>query len=278
MPSKLGSRAGGRRAPEENGSSIAKALAVLGVIGESDGGTARLSDIASLVDVPKSTAHRLLKELEAHEFVTRSGVRYRVGNRLLQLSDAARWSEYGMIRTAAVGEMERLVERTQCTAHLAVRDGDSIRYIEKVIGRQGHRIPTRVGGRAPVTCTALGKVLLAFDRRDIPEVLMGVRIARATPYSIREPARLARQIADIRQSGVARDVEEARNGLHCVAAPVTVNGTTSLALSLSAGRKVLSFSTDLAEAAASVAARVSTLSLADGGCHPAGALRPSRCR
>ena len=45
--------------------------------------------------MPKSTAHRLLKTLEEHGFVARVGSRYRVGGRFFELSEAARWSQYG---------------------------------------------------------------------------------------------------------------------------------------------------------------------------------------
>lgn len=213
-------------------SSASKALALLEAIAGARGGIVGLSDIASALGMPKSTIHRLLKTLEDHGFIGRAGSKYRIGNRFYELSEAARWSEYGELRELATQPMSFLYERTGATVHLAVRQDSVVLYLEKITGAAGYRIPTRVGARLPATCTALGKAILAFsDVADTADVLRQP-LQRATKYSISTPRQLADQLLETRRTGFAVALEEARLGVGCVAAPVLVDGKAVAAISV----------------------------------------------
>jgi DNA-binding IclR family transcriptional regulator len=142
-------------------SSVSKALAILEAMALSDGRAIGVSDIANATDMPKSTAHRLLKAMEQRGFVGRDGSKYKVGIRSLQLSSVARWSQYGVLMDHAIPAMEWLFERTHETVHLGVLDGTATLYLEKISARGGCRIGTRVGRRVPAETTPLGRVLLA---------------------------------------------------------------------------------------------------------------------
>jgi DNA-binding IclR family transcriptional regulator len=142
-------------------SSVSKALAILEAMALTDGRAIGVSDIASATDMPKSTAHRLLKAMEERGFIGRDGSKYKVGTRCLQLSSVARWSQYGVLMDHAIPAMEWLFERTHETVHLGVLDGTATLYLEKVSARGGCRIGTRVGRRVPAETTPIGRVLLA---------------------------------------------------------------------------------------------------------------------
>lgn len=145
-----------------------------------------VSDLAHVAELSKSTVHRFLKEKEAHGFVGREGMKYRLGPLLTEMPARTSRSDYDELRNCALPELERLFDRTSATVHLAVLAGAVVLYLEEITAVGGGHMPWRVGGTAPPTCTALGKAVLAFSddriRHNIP-----ARLPRMTRYSIASP-------------------------------------------------------------------------------------------
>ena len=215
-------------------SSASKTLALLAAMAESAQPQFGVTQLGEMIGVPKSTAHRLLKALEAGGFVDRVGVKYRVGSLFFRLSEVARWSEYGELREVACRPLAWLFERSQAVAvHLAVLCGSNVLYLDKICKPAGTRLPSRVGGRFPATCTALGKAMLAHSDPAVVASVLDEPLARATPRSVTGPGRLATQLAEIKRLGYATEAEEACHGMVCVAAPVLIDGTARAAVSLS---------------------------------------------
>jgi IclR family transcriptional regulator, acetate operon repressor len=214
-------------------SSAAKTLGVLTAMLKAGTPTVGVTEVAQELGMPKSTTHRLLKVLEDHGFVSRAGVRYRVGGRFFELSEVAGWSEHGELRDAAYRPLARLFERTDPIAvHLGVLRGRSVFYVDKVMGPQGTRLPTRVGGRFPATCTGLGKAMLAHSDAAVVDAVLAQPLARPTPYSVAARRRFVDQLEQTRASGYAVEREEACHGTVCVAAPILLEGRAVAALSV----------------------------------------------
>ncbi|WP_019873388.1 IclR family transcriptional regulator [Sporichthya polymorpha] len=215
-------------AVEDSMSSVSKALVILEVMALSDGRAIGVSDLAMVTDMPKSTAHRLLKAMEQRGFVGRTGSKYRVGTRCLQLSSVARWSEYGILLEHAAPAMEWLFERTGETVHLAVLDGPDALYLEKVNGRGGCRMRTKVGMRVAANTTAIGRVLqvCAAERG--------------------EPAQLGRQswAAGLRATGALSCTDTVQPAFAGVAAPVSLVGSDRAVAALSLDGPVTRFKPD----------------------------------
>ena len=68
---------------------------------------------------------------------------------------------YARLTAAAQPELERLVEATEESAYLAVRDGGTAVYIATVEGRRAIRHVGWVGRTVPIDGTAVGEALLA---------------------------------------------------------------------------------------------------------------------
>jgi IclR family acetate operon transcriptional repressor len=214
-------------------SSASKTLALLEALARIEGRSFGVTEVALDIGLPKSTAHRLLKTLEEHGFVARNGSRYRVGGRFFELSEAARWSEHGELRDVAYRPLAWLFERSDAIAvHLAILRGRDVVYLDKITRPEGTRLPSRIGGRFPATCTALGKAILAFSERTVVDEVLGHPLARATPYSIAARRQLMEQLDLTRSSGYAVEREEACHGTICVAAPILRDGRAIAALSL----------------------------------------------
>jgi DNA-binding IclR family transcriptional regulator len=93
---------------------------------------------------------------------------------------------------------------------------------------------SRMGGRVPASCTAVGKALLAHLPEAERSRLLRKGLAKLTPRSITEPHVLANQLDQIRASGVAFEAGESNPDVSCVAAPIRDHtGAVVAALSIS---------------------------------------------
>ena len=107
------------------------------------------------------------------------------------------------------------------TVHLAVRDGISALYVERISGRESVPVVSRVGSRLPLHATGVGKVLLAAAPPDVVDQALRI-LPRVTRHTLVEPGRLRRELADVRRRGYARTSEEMSPGAASLAVPVRV--------------------------------------------------------
>lgn len=212
--------------------SVAKALHLLSAFRKARADLS-LSELSRRAQMPKSTAFRLLAELEQSGFVARNGTKYRLGVSCFELGARYSMCRPQGLRDSAIHFLSHLHTTTGLTAHLAVLDGPEILYVEKVHGPTTPLVRTMPGQRNPASCTALGKALLAFGEQDAIDTALAAGLVRATAHSITDPARFTAELGRIRESGVAYDRQEFRRGWVCVAAPIIVHGTVEAAVSVS---------------------------------------------
>ncbi|HEV7212657.1 MAG TPA: IclR family transcriptional regulator [Blastococcus sp.] len=205
-------------------------LAVLGAFTRDRPGLT-LSDISRAVDVPLSTAHRLVAELCAWGGLERDADgRYRVGLRIWELGALA---PRGLgLREAALPFMEDLYEVTHENVQLAVRDDDEVVFVERFAGRDAVAVLTRVGGRFALAPTGVGLVLLAHAPLEVQERVLAGPQQRYTPFTITDPRQLRRALAEVRRTGVAVSDRQVTVDAVSVAAPIEVRGTVVAALSV----------------------------------------------
>ncbi|MGQ0804141.1 MAG: IclR family transcriptional regulator [Actinomycetota bacterium] len=192
-----------------------------------------VSAIARQSGLPKSTVHRLCCELVDLGFLERRGTGFQLGVYLFEIGQ--RVTTARVLRDVALPFMEDLFVATGETIHLAVLQGTELLYLEKIVGHTPVVTPSKVGGRLPLYCTALGKAILAFSPpRLLDEVIAGGLLPR-TPYTIVTADRLRSEIYAVRRAGVAIEREESRLGVVCAAAPlIGEESNLSGALSISA--------------------------------------------
>lgn len=254
-PHEPNSGTGNHRADEhESLTSLSKALAAIETLASSNYGVMGVSELARTIGVPKSTAHRLLKNLEYYSLIERSGTKYLLGSRFVELGYRAKWSHYGQLREAAQPRMNALFEQTQETVNLAVLDQGEVLYLEKITGRGGTLVPSRIGARLPATCTAIGKALLAFAPQSELMDVMSAPLVRRTRRTITSRTVFINQIMRVRQERLAYETEESQDGVVCIAAPlVAESGRLFGAVSVSGPTH--RFKANLAERAITLAAQ-----------------------
>lgn len=176
-----------------------------------------LSELATRLDLTKSTTHRLLSALVDRgylAFTPRAG--YRLGPKLLLLGTLAQ-AQADLVQVARP-HLEELAASTEDTVHLGVFDGDFALYLDKVPGRRRITISSRVGDRQPLSSTGLGKALMIdsppayWDERFAADQAAGSMKADAAVWRERMEGYAA--------CGRAFDLEENEDHIRCVAAPI----------------------------------------------------------
>lgn len=191
----------------------------------------RLVDLAERTGMPKSTVHRLANVLIDQRLLAQDQDGYQLGLALFELSSLVPVEH--QLRLAALPFLQDLFMATHETVHLGVREGVDVVYVEKIHGHSDLGLPSRVGGRLPLNCTGIGKALLAFSGDEVRTDFLARPLRRITEKSIVDPARLLRELAEVRATGLAFEREEATPGRECVAAPVLVQGEVVAAMSIS---------------------------------------------
>lgn len=194
--------------------SLARGLMILEIMARHDNGVG-ITDLADQLMVNKATASRLVGTLMTHGFVSRSpqGRTYQLGPMLVSLS---RYLLSRMpLRDTAKPFLKQLVELSGECAHLAIYAQGKALYIDQVESASTLRVNAEVGQMAPLHCTALGKVLLAFGSFPLPGDL-----EMHTLHTITDPTLLLDELEKVRQQGYAIDNEEFDEDVRCIAAPV----------------------------------------------------------
>jgi len=200
--------------------SLDRALAILEELSRHESGLG-VTDIGSMLGLHKSTVHRLLHTLMMRGYVEKDveTEKYRLGLKVVELGQVR--LENIEIRTEARPFLKELMELTNETVHLCILENGEVVYIDKVESSNPVRMYSRIGRRAPVHCTGVGKVILAFLKEDeVRRIVDEKGLPRKTDTTITELDQLLKHFELIREQGYAIDDEEHDSGIRCVAAPV----------------------------------------------------------
>lgn len=198
---------------------VSNALSVLDVLA-SHGPDLGVADVGRLLEMPRSTAFRLLSTLERHRYIEQDveSRKYRLGIRLFELAGAV-WSHLG-IGDLALPRLTRLARESEETVHLVILDRGESLVIEKVDSPRAVYLRTEVGSRRPLHCTATGKTLLAFLPWDEAEEIINRGLRRYTGSTLTEPDQLRAELAQVRRRGYSTNWGEYREEAAGVAAPI----------------------------------------------------------
>ena len=189
-----------------------------------------LTALAQRTGLPPATAHRLIGELVAFGALARTASGdYVVGRRLWDIGLLA--PVQTGLREGASPYLHDLYGATLATVHLAVRDGTSVLYVDRLRGHASVPVVSSIGSRLPLHATGVGKVLLAHAPADVQNEALA-RLTRVTPYTITQPGRLRRQLARVVRDGYATTVEEMSLGACSVAVPVRLGDDVVASLGL----------------------------------------------
>jgi DNA-binding IclR family transcriptional regulator len=180
-----------------------------------------LKELALETGLHPSTAHRILNDLVKTRFVDRADTGYyQLGMRLLELGNIVK--SHLNVRETALEFMRTLHRQTNQTINLSVRQGDDIVYIDRAFSeRSGMQVVRAIGGRAPLHLTSTGKLFLSLDEpKAIRAYATRTGLSAHNKNSITDLSKLEKELAEVRQTGYAKDNEELELGVRCMAAGI----------------------------------------------------------
>lgn len=200
--------------------SVETTIRVLDALRSLDG--AGVTAVAERAGTTKGTAHNHLTTLEQHGYVAREGDEFVLGLRFFEAGIYVR--DRRPIYEVGVPEVERLAEETGEIANVFTEEHGYGVYLHRATGEQALSLDTGVGSRVHLHNTALGKAILArLPRRRVEEIVEARGLPATTANTITDREVLFAELRDVRERGVAFDMEERAEGVRCVAAPVTTN-------------------------------------------------------
>jgi IclR family transcriptional regulator, acetate operon repressor len=177
------------------------------------------TELATTTGLAKSTTSRLLLALERNGLVRRDNAgRFRPGEVFIRF--AWRGGAEAGLTDVAQPFLHRLGEATGETVNLGVERDGAVEQIAQVDSAYLIGATNWVGMQAPLHCSAMGKVLLAFEAAHLPPG----RLPRRTPHTVTARAALLAELDEAKRRGYAVTNGELEPGLAAVAAPVRRNG------------------------------------------------------
>jgi DNA-binding IclR family transcriptional regulator len=183
-----------------------------------------LTALARESGIAKTTVHRLCSELLEWGILERSAGGFTLGRRLAELGHMAPNS--GSLAQVGHPYMAELFATFRLATNLSVlHDKASIRCVDKiwVVGQDPANYWMGIGTRAPAYCTAAGKAIVAFSPPDVFAAVVAQPLVALTPYTARGPEGFAREIEEVRRTGVAWTRNEVRMNTVGVAVPIVTD-------------------------------------------------------
>jgi DNA-binding IclR family transcriptional regulator len=197
------------------------------------GGGSSLAELASLLSIPKSSLHSILRTMEHRGWVETDSRRshYRLGMSALLIGSSYVDQDPTVIRTSDI--MDSLAADTGETVHLARLEAPDVVYMAKRESVHPLRMFSAIGRRLPAHATALGKVMLAELPDATVRSLLPARLQGTTAHTITSRDELIEHLAEVRAQGYAIDAEEAGIGMRCFAVTLPFQSPAKDAISCS---------------------------------------------
>ena len=201
--------------------SIERAAAMLRLLG-SAGRPLALAEVAAPLDLPRPTAHGILRTLREVGFVDqdRDSGRYTLAAGLRRLG---RGVDRHDLRSRAMNWADSLAGSSGQEVVLGMPTDDAVELVHHVFRPDGSPQRIRTGEQLPLHATAIGKCLLAFAPIAVPRP-HELDLQRYTGRTVVAVGPLSEQLAAARHRGWAGELGEHRTGVGGVAAPVRTGG------------------------------------------------------
>jgi len=188
-----------------------------------------IAEISEGVGRSRGEIFRMLQVLEERDYISRPDGegRYSITPRLFRLG-MEQPPVKSLVETA-LPVMHRLADDIDQSCHLVVPSQEQIVVIARVDPPGEIGLVVRVGHRRPISHSASGHVLLAWQNEDTRERWLEMMIAHE-PSLRRAPLEAA--VRDIRAAGVATIASQVVDGVTDISAPVMQHGHAICAITI----------------------------------------------
>ena len=182
-----------------------------------------VAQLSQRTDIPKATLARIIGPLISSGYLALlpGGKSLVPGPKSAQM--ALRILGNGQFRRECQNVLREAVHHLGETCNLTARDGDCVMYIERIETIEPLRMHLEPGTRAPLHCTAGGKMFLSQMGRDELERFMStLTLKKCTNATIISPKELSLELARLNKLGIGLDNEEFIAGMVGVAVPIRI--------------------------------------------------------
>jgi DNA-binding IclR family transcriptional regulator len=197
--------------------SIERAFAVLGALTD---GPIGVTEVADRVDLPKSTAARMLASLAREGAVEQipGDTRYRLGPRMESLAT-------GLVATRSIAAIARphladLAATIGEVAGLAVPEGDVMHYVDQVDSDHPVGVRDWTGARIPLHGVSSGLAVLALRPAAEIERYLAGPLERFTERTMTDPDQLRARLRRVQLDGYAWTAGEYTEDIASVASAI----------------------------------------------------------
>ncbi|ELY43307.1 MULTISPECIES: IclR family transcriptional regulator [Natronorubrum] len=217
--------------PGSSVKSVDRLFEIIHVLDELNG--ARVTEVATRLDMPKSTVHDHLSTMHQHEYVVKEGNEYYLSLQFLRLGEHARWRKEAYRLT--YDKVSRLAERTGERAQFIIEEHGKGVYVHRETGEYGVKTNSDIGERVPLHATAAGKAILSALPVPYMEALLAeLELEQFTEYTVTDVDELRTELEVAREQNYVFNEEEYTKGLTAVGVPVLEqSGAVLGAISLS---------------------------------------------
>lgn len=189
-----------------------------------------IAEISLATGLPVSTTYRLVSELQRWGALSKnSDGSYQVGIRIWELGQHAGLSQREHVVRPYLQDLFDLAHEN---VHLAVRQGATALYVDKIYGSKKVPMVSRVGSKLPLHSTAVGRVLLAAEPQWFVKTYLDKKLVAPTAKTNLDRDSLESELRHVQKQGYAMTVEQMRLGASSIAVPVVVESATIAAIGI----------------------------------------------
>ena len=195
---------------------VERAFRIIELLGAAEA-PVRMSDLSSMLNIPKTTILMILTTLERMEYVSKTPHgQYQLTTKFIELGSKSR-----SLKSLAREHLEGLANELKLTVHLSGCIDDENVLIDKVNGPGFIQFSTFEGKRQSFHATSSGKAMLAFmGDEQLSGILQKHPLKQYTPHTVTTVEQLMRQLEFVRRNGYAVEDEEEEAGVRCIGAPI----------------------------------------------------------
>jgi len=178
-----------------------------------------LSEVAALTGLSAATVRRSLHTLEGLGYIGRSGRRFLLRPKVLTLTSGY----LSAINAEVVLQpfVQEVVNEVGGSSSVTVLDDLDIVYLAHASQGRAIRLTAGAGARYPAYATAMGRVLLAHQPKEVVDNYFArAHLRKLTEHTETNPAALRRLFKSIREKHIAAVEDELDYGLVSVALPI----------------------------------------------------------
>ena len=181
-----------------------------------------LTELTSMLALPKATMHRLLVAMQKSKLVVVNGNSgtYMLADRVRRLAQLSAGTDF--IKAMTSSHLQQLVLETGETCYIARLEGTSVRTIVMESPNAPWRGFVLPGKIMYPHATASAKAILAFQSNEVIDQALSGDLPKLTKYTKTNRKEIKEELSRVRSNGFSTCIREVDEGLAAIAVPINV--------------------------------------------------------